>query len=95
MSITPEITKHIAKLARIELSPDEIEPICHTLNNILGWFEQIAEVCTDNISPMVSTEIDSLHMREDLVTEKNQRESLLAAAPQTSGPFYTVPRVVE
>ena len=95
MSLTPEITKHIAKLARIELSPDEIEPICHTLNNILGWFEQIAEVCTDNISPMVSTEIDSLHMREDLVTEKIQRESLLKAAPKKFESFYTVPRVVE
>ncbi|MBQ5546857.1 MAG: Asp-tRNA(Asn)/Glu-tRNA(Gln) amidotransferase GatCAB subunit C, partial [Acetobacter sp.] len=44
MSLTPEITKHIAKLARIELFPEEIESTCRTLNDILGWFEQIAEV---------------------------------------------------
>ena len=95
MPLTPEITKHIAKLARIELFPEEIESTCHTLNDILGWFEQIAEVCTDHIPPMVSTEIESLCTREDVVTEENQRESLLASAPQTFESFYTVPRVVE
>ena len=93
--ITPEITKHIAKLARIELFPEEIEPTRHILNNILGLFDQLAEVDTDHIPPMVSTEIESLRMREDVVTEENLRESLLASAPQTFESFYTVPRVVE
>lgn len=95
MSLTPEMIKHIAKLARIGLDPSDIDATCHTLNDILGWIDQLAEVRIDDVPPMVGTETEPLRQREDTITEGNCRNSLFSCAPETSGPFYTVPRVVE
>ena len=49
MSVTNEQVRHIAKLARIAMSDDELERLVPELNNILGWVEQLSEVNTDGI----------------------------------------------
>ncbi len=49
----------------------------------------------DGVPPMVGTETETLRQREDVVNDGNCRDALLACAPETAGPFYTVPKVVE
>jgi aspartyl-tRNA(Asn)/glutamyl-tRNA(Gln) amidotransferase subunit C len=49
MSVSPEQVRHIAKLARIAMSDEELERLVPELNNILGWVEQLGEVNTDGV----------------------------------------------
>lgn len=95
MSLDLATTRRIAKLARIGLEENELEATRQKLNGILGWIDQLAEVDVTGVPPMVGTETETLRQREDRVTDGNCRDALLACAPETSGPFYTVPKVVE
>ncbi len=95
MSLDLATTRRIAKLARIGLEEHELEATRQKLNGILGWIDQLAEVDVEGVPPMVGTETETLRQREDKVTDGNSRDALLACAPETSGPFYTVPKVVE
>jgi aspartyl-tRNA(Asn)/glutamyl-tRNA(Gln) amidotransferase subunit C len=95
MSVSPEQVRHIAKLARIAMSEEEIQRLVPELNNILGWVEQLGEVDTDGVEPL-STVIDQkLRLREDAVTDGNIRDEVLANAPDAQHGFFAVPKVIE
>ncbi|ATJ89707.1 Asp-tRNA(Asn)/Glu-tRNA(Gln) amidotransferase subunit GatC [Acetobacter tropicalis] len=95
MSLDLATTRRIAKLARIGLEDAELESVRQKLDGILGWVDQLSEVDVEGVPPMVGTEMEALRQREDVVTDGNCREAVLSCAPETSGPFYTVPKVVE
>lgn len=95
MSLDLATTRRIAKLARIGLEDAELESVRQKLDGILGWVDQLSEVDVESVPPMVGTEMEALRQREDVVTDGNCREAVLSCAPETSGPFYTVPKVVE
>jgi aspartyl-tRNA(Asn)/glutamyl-tRNA(Gln) amidotransferase subunit C len=95
MSVSPEQVRHIAKLARIAMSDEEIERLVPELNNILGWVEQLSEVDTEGVEPL-STVIDQkLRLRDDVVTEGDIRNEVLANAPEAQHGFFAVPKVIE
>ena len=95
MSVSTQQVRHIAKLARIAMSDDEIERLAPELNNILGWVEQLAEVDTDGIEPLTAVIDQKLRLRDDVVTEGNIRELVLANAPEAKHGFFAVPKVIE
>jgi aspartyl-tRNA(Asn)/glutamyl-tRNA(Gln) amidotransferase subunit C len=95
MSVTNEQVRHIARLARIAISDEEIERLAPELNNILGWVEQLAEVNTDGVEPLTAVIDQKLRLREDAVTEGNIREDVLANAPEAQHGFFAVPKVIE
>ncbi len=95
MSVSTQQVRHIAKLARIAMSDDEIERLAPELNNILGWVEQLAEVDTDGIEPLTAVIDQKLRLRDDVVTEGNIRELVLANAPESKHGFFAVPKVIE
>lgn len=85
----------IARLARIKIEDDKLEPLAGELNNIIGWVEQLSEVNTDNIEPMASVVDAKLRWREDKVTDGNKAESVLKNAPNAEYGFFAVPKVIE
>ena len=95
MSLDIATTRRIAKLARIGLADDELETVRQKLDGILDWFNQLSEVNVEGITPMVGTETEAMRQREDVVTDGNCQEAVLSCAPDKSGPFYTVPKVIE
>jgi len=95
MPVSTEQVRHIAKLARIAMSDDEIERLAPELNNILGWVEQLAEVNTDGVEPLTAVIDQKLRLREDAVTEGNIRDEILANAPEAQHGFFAVPKVIE
>jgi len=95
MSVTNEQVRHIARLARIAMSDEELERLVPELNNILGWVEQLGEVNTDGIEPLTAVIDQKQRLRDDLVTEGNIREELLANAPEAQHGFFAVPKVIE
>ena len=95
MSVTPEDVRKIARLARIAVEDDRLEPLAVELNGILGWIEQLNEVDVDGVEAMASAVELALPMREDVVTDGDIAEKVLANAPRAEEGFFVVPKVVE
>jgi aspartyl-tRNA(Asn)/glutamyl-tRNA(Gln) amidotransferase subunit C len=95
MSVTNEQVRHIARLARIAMSDEEIERLAPELNNILGWVEQLGEVNTDGIEPLATVIDQKLRLRDDAVTDGDIRDDVLANAPEAQHGFFAVPKVIE
>jgi aspartyl-tRNA(Asn)/glutamyl-tRNA(Gln) amidotransferase subunit C len=95
MSITHDEIKKIAHLARIKITEEEADATIKKLSGILNLIEDMKKVDTTNISPMFHGQSITQRLREDIVTEKNQREKLQKIAPEVSGGLYIVPQVIE
>lgn len=95
MSVSPEQVRHIAKLARIAMSDQELAKLLPELNNILGWVEQLAEVNTDGVEPLTAVIDQKLRLRDDVVNDGNIRDAVLANAPEAQHGFFAVPKVIE
>jgi aspartyl-tRNA(Asn)/glutamyl-tRNA(Gln) amidotransferase subunit C len=95
MSVTNEQVRHIARLARIAMSDEELERLVPELNNILGWVEQLGEVNTDGVEPLTAVIEQKLRLREDAVTDGDIRDQVLANAPDAQHGFFAVPKVIE
>ncbi|KRC82532.1 MULTISPECIES: Asp-tRNA(Asn)/Glu-tRNA(Gln) amidotransferase subunit GatC [unclassified Sphingomonas] len=95
MSVDTATVKKVASLARIAISDADAERLAPELNNILGWIEQLGEVDTSSVEPMTAVIPNTLRLREDVVTEGQQRDAVLQNAPQGEHGFFTVPKVVE
>lgn len=85
----------IARLARIKIEDEKLEPLAGELNNIIGWVEQLSEVNTDDIEPMSSVVDAKLRWRDDVVNDGDKSESVLKNAPNAEYGFYAVPKVIE
>ena len=95
MSVDTQQVRHIAKLARIAMSDEEIGRLVPELNNILGWVEQLSEVNTDGVEPLTAVIPNELRLREDKVTDGDKRDDILANAPVAEHGFFAVPKVIE
>ena len=95
MSVTPDQVRHIARLARIAMSDEEIAALAPELNNILGWVEQLGEVDTEGVEPLTAVIDQKLRLRDDVVTDGDCRDAVLANAPAADHGFFAVPKVIE
>jgi len=94
-ALDPAAVRRIARLARIRLADEDVAQLQSELGAILGWIEQLNEVDVSGVDPLASVGAAALALRADVVTEGDQTEAVLGNAPARSGPFYTVPKVVE
>ena len=95
MSVSTEQVRHIAKLARIAMSDEEIDRLAPELNNILGWVEQLDEVDTEGVEPLATVIDQKLRLRDDVITDGDCRNDVLANAPDAQHGFFAVPKVIE
>ena len=95
MSVTNEQVRHIARLARIAMSDEELERLVPELNAIIGWVEQLGEVDTDGVEPLTAVIEQKLRLRDDVVNDGNIRDEVVANAPEAQHGFFGVPKVIE
>lgn len=95
MALTPDEVRRIAMLARIELSEPEVAAAQSQLNSIFGLIERLQATDTRGVEPMSHAGDATARLREDRVTEADQRECFQSVAPQVERGLYLVPRVVE
>ncbi|HUF86454.1 MAG TPA: Asp-tRNA(Asn)/Glu-tRNA(Gln) amidotransferase subunit GatC [Thermohalobaculum sp.] len=95
MSIDTDTVRKVARLARIAVTEEELEPLAAELNAILGWIEQLGEVDVTGVEPMSSVTPMALRRRADEVSDGDRRADILANAPDAREGFFVVPRVVE
>jgi aspartyl-tRNA(Asn)/glutamyl-tRNA(Gln) amidotransferase subunit C len=95
MSVDTNTVRKIASLARIAVTDSEVEAMTGELNNILTWVEQLGEVNTDGVEPLAAVIPNKLRLRDDVITDGNVRDKVLANAPQAEHGFFAVPKVIE
>jgi aspartyl-tRNA(Asn)/glutamyl-tRNA(Gln) amidotransferase subunit C len=94
MKITLEQVEHVARLARLEVSPDEKEELTRQMNRILQYVEKLNELDTKGVSP-TSHAIDLENaLRDDAVEGSLPRDASLANAPESNGAEFVVPRII-
>jgi len=99
MALTPQDVNRIAHLARLELSSAEQTQMLDQLTGFFGIVEQMSAVDTRGVEPLytpLSTlQAVELRLREDKVTETNQREANQMTAPSVEDGLFLVPKVIE
>jgi len=95
MSLSTTDVEKVARLARLAMTPAEIETARSQLSGIFGLIEEMQAVDTKGIAPMSHAQDVAQRLRDDKVTETNQREAFQAIAPQVEGGLYLVPQVIE
>lgn len=95
MSLTTQDVQKIARLARLAMNGSEIEAARAQLSGIFELIEQMQAIDTRGIEPMSHAQELSQRLREDVVSEVNQREAFQAIAPQVEDGLYLVPQVIE
>ena len=101
--VSIEDVRRVAELANLELTPEEEPRMQRDLNSILGHIAQLNELDTSAVEPMaqvgqvLSGEVFSHGetLREDVVRPSVDRAAVMAAAPETDGRFFKVPKVIE
>jgi aspartyl-tRNA(Asn)/glutamyl-tRNA(Gln) amidotransferase subunit C len=95
MSLSTQDVEKVARLARLAMTPAEIEAARSQLSGIFGLIAEMQAVDTTGVAPMSHSQDLAQRLREDKVTETNQREAFQAIAPQVEGGLYLVPQVIE
>jgi aspartyl-tRNA(Asn)/glutamyl-tRNA(Gln) amidotransferase subunit C len=86
--------EHVAFLARLGLTPDELDRLEGQLNHILEQYAKLSELDTSAIPPTAQTiELENI-LREDVATSSLPSEAVLANAPRRDGDFIVVPPIL-
>jgi len=95
MAVDNDTVKKIAFLAKLRVESDKMEETKQEFNKILAWVEELGEVNTDNVEPLVSVNNEALSLREDNVSAGGLSKEVLANAPAQEFGYFVVPKVVE
>jgi aspartyl-tRNA(Asn)/glutamyl-tRNA(Gln) amidotransferase subunit C len=102
-AVSVEDVRRVAELANLELTAEEEPRMQRDLNAVLGYIAQLNEVDTTGVEPMAqvgdmlgaSTDFAGAALRADAVRPSIDRKAVMAAAPETDGRFFKVPKVIE
>ncbi|MES2686942.1 MAG: Asp-tRNA(Asn)/Glu-tRNA(Gln) amidotransferase subunit GatC [Pseudomonadota bacterium] len=99
MALTSQDIERVANLARLELRPDETDRVLGQLNGFFSLVAQMDAVNTDGVEPLAHPAAVlgqvALRLRDDIVSEPNQREASQVSAPAVERGLFLVSRVIE
>jgi aspartyl-tRNA(Asn)/glutamyl-tRNA(Gln) amidotransferase subunit C len=95
MAVEQADIEKIAHLARVRIADSEVPEVASRLNDILAMIDQMQAVDTDAVEPMANPHDAKQRLRDDVVTESNQREALQQNAPAAEQGLFLVPKVIE
>ncbi len=95
MALTLDDVKRVARLARIAVDDTEAQATLQQLGGIFRMIEQMQAVDVSRVEPMSHGQEVTLRLREDSVTETDQRERFQSVAPAVESGLYLVPKVIE
>jgi aspartyl-tRNA(Asn)/glutamyl-tRNA(Gln) amidotransferase subunit C len=93
MSLNHEQVKHIAKLARLNLTEDEVAKYAISLSQILGYIEQLNELDTKDVEPMIAAVQHQKALRQDIAVDSQLQEFMLANAPAKEETAIKIPQM--
>ncbi len=95
MSLSLEDVYKVARLARLAMTEQEARAAHARLTDIFGLIAEMQAVDTSGIEPMPHAQDVTQRLRQDVITEGNQRELFQSIAPQVEAGLYLVPQVIE
>ena len=95
MSLTTADVQKVARLARLAMNEKEIETARTQLSGIFDLIAEMQAVDTRGITPMSHAQELAQRLRDDVVTESDQRDLFQSIAPQVEAGLYLVPQVIE
>jgi aspartyl-tRNA(Asn)/glutamyl-tRNA(Gln) amidotransferase subunit C len=95
MELTPDDVRRVAELARIQLTEDETRAFVRDLNDILKFVNGLQQVDTEGVEPTYHAVARENVMREDCVEPSLSTDEALSNAPDRSGDYFRVPRILE
>ncbi len=95
MKVTREVVQQIAELAQLQITEAELGNVMDSMNQVLNLFEAMQSVDTTGIEPLAHPLDSTQELRNDVITEHDQRDHFQESAPATQNGLYLVPRVVE
>lgn len=93
-TITIDDVRHVAKLARLHMTSEELEKFTRQLGGILHYVNKISELDVSGVEPMAHALPISNVLREDVAEEAMPLEKVLTNAPERDGDFFAVPKVI-
>lgn len=85
----------LANLAKLDISDAALDEVAASISNVLALVDQLQAADTGDVQPMAHPLDATQRLRDDVVTESNQRERFQAIAPATENGLYLVPKVIE
>lgn len=98
MKIHREDVLHVAELAHLDLSEEEIQMYCQQLDAILSYVDKLNELDTAGVEPMaqsLASSTDNAALRDDSPEGANLGDAVLTQAPDPAKPYFRVPKVIE
>ncbi len=95
MAIDRAQVRHVARLARLQLSAEEEERFAAQLAHVLDYIERLRQVDVSGVEPLSFAGESDVPMREDAARPGLPREKVLAQAPAQDGQAFVVPRIIE
>lgn len=94
MKISKNEVEHVANLARLNLSDNELETMTGQLDNILTYVDKLEELDTSEVAPTTHVFSVSNAFREDVVKDSLDQSAAVKNGPQQNGEFFQVPKVI-
>jgi aspartyl-tRNA(Asn)/glutamyl-tRNA(Gln) amidotransferase subunit C len=94
-SIARDEVAHLARLARLDLGPDELDRLAAELDVILGAVARVSEVAADDIPPTSHAVPLTNVFRDDDIRPSLPRDEVLAEAPAAESDRFRVPRILD
>lgn len=95
MNVDKETLRRIAHLARLEVKPDEEDALVASLTEVLTWMEQLNELDTATVEPLIHLTDVVGGLRDDVAVETISHEQALVNAPKRDEDYFRVPKVLE
>ena len=95
MSTDIQTIRKLAHLARLEFSEDKEQVMLTDLNKILNWVDQLRELDTENVEPLIHMSTEVNVMREDIAVNTVLHDEALKNAPKKDSDYFRVPKVME
>jgi aspartyl-tRNA(Asn)/glutamyl-tRNA(Gln) amidotransferase subunit C len=95
MSVTPEVVRHIASLARLTVPAEDEARYAGQMSSILAQMEALGRLPTEGVAPMSHAVDIQIREREDHCTNGDRRAELLSGAPDAEEGHFRVPRILE
>jgi len=96
MAFSKQQLHKFANLIRIDISDEKLEKM--NIDGVIEWLDKLQQIDTTGVKPMISPAEHALPLREDVVTEPNMRDKILANDPDTTGVsrgYFAVPKVMD
>ena len=95
MKIARKEIEHVALLARLKFSENEVERFTTQLNSLLDYMDKLAELDTSQVEPTFHAVSQKNILRDDIVHSSLPRDLTLSNAPDGDRGFFQVPKIIE